>query len=157
MAAQRGSGPPVESQHGGKMAEPITVLVADDHAGVRSALTSLLDLSADLSVIGVASDGAEAVMRVEELRPDVAVLDVVMPQMDGLEAARRICAQCWGTRVVILSMHVTAEYVQQALEAGASGYIAKDSAGSEIVDAVRAVHRGERYLSPRVSYVHVSA
>lgn len=130
---------------------PITVFVADDHAIVREGLASLLAAQPDLSVIGTAADGRDALRQVAKLLPDVVIVDISMPQMNGIEAAREIRDRLPQTRLVILSMHSSVEHVFHALEAGAAGYVLKESAGKEIIDAVRAVHAGRRYLSPRVA------
>ena len=130
---------------------PITVFVADDHAIVREGLASLLAAQPDLSVIGTAADGRDALRQVVKLLPDVVIVDIAMPQMNGIEAAREIRGRVPRTRLVILSMHSSVEHVFHALEAGAAGYVLKESAGKEIIEAVRAVHAGRRYLSPRVA------
>ena len=130
---------------------PITVFVADDHAIVREGLASLLAAQPDLSVIGTAADGRDALRQVAKLLPDVVIVDIAMPQMNGIEAAREIRGRVPRTRLVILSMHSSVEHVFHALEAGAAGYVLKESAGKEIIEAVRAVHAGRRYLSPRVA------
>lgn len=132
-------------------ARPITVLVADDHTLVRDGVKLLLQAEADLRVVGAVADGRAAVEQAVALQPDVVVLDVSMPDMNGIEAARRIRESCPNTRVVMLSMHDSAEHVYRALEAGASGYLLKDSAGTEVAVAVRAVHAGRRYLAERIN------
>ena len=129
----------------------ITVFVADDHAVVRDGLRVLLEAQQDLRVVGDAADGRSAVKLVAELRPDVAIMDVAMPGLNGIEATRQICESCPGVRVIILSMHSTSEHVFRALRAGAFGYLLKESAGEQVVNAVRAVHQGHRYLSQRIS------
>jgi DNA-binding NarL/FixJ family response regulator len=125
----------------------ITVFLADDHAVVRDGLRAMLDTESDIIVIGTASNGRDAVRQVTEVCPDVTVLDLVMPDLGGIEAARQIVTACPATRVVILSMHASQEYVLRALKAGACGYLLKESAGGDVIDAVRAVHEGRRYLS----------
>ncbi len=129
----------------------INVLLADDHAVVRDGLRVLLEAQPDISVIGDAANGRETVRRVVRLRPDVAVIDVAMPDLNGIEAAREIGEVCPSTQVIILSMHSTTEHVFRALQAGARGYLLKESAGIEVVNAVRAVHAGYRYLSQKIS------
>jgi DNA-binding NarL/FixJ family response regulator len=138
-----------ETKHKDELA--ITVFLADDHAVVRDGLKFLLGAQPDISVIGDAANGRQAVRRVARLRPDVAVMDIAMPELNGIEATREIRQVCPSTQVIILSMHSTTEHVFQALEAGARGYLLKESAGIEVVAAVRAVHAGHRYLSQRIS------
>lgn len=129
----------------------ITVFVSDDHAIVRDGLVSLLAAQRDISVIGTAADGRDTVRQVVKLQPQVVVMDISMPLMNGIEAAREIRERAPQARVVILSMHSSVEHVFHALEAGAAGYLLKESAGKEIVDAVRAAHAGRRYLSRKVA------
>ena len=129
----------------------ITVFVADDHAVVRDGLRFLLEAQDDLRVIGDAADGRAAVRLVEEMHPNVAIVDIAMPGLNGIEATRQICQSCPNVKIIILSMHSTSEHVSQALQAGASGYLLKESAGVEVVSAVRAVHAGHRYLSQKIS------
>ncbi len=138
----------------------IRVVLADDHAVVRDGLRYLLDAQPGIAVVGDAADGREAIRRVEELKPDVVVMDIAMPELNGIEATRQICQTCPGTHVVMLSMHSSSEYVFRAFQSGAQGYLLKESAGSEVADAVRAVSTGTRYLSRRIAdtvlddYVH---
>jgi DNA-binding NarL/FixJ family response regulator len=129
----------------------IDVLLLDDHAVVRDGLQALLAAQPDIRVVGSFGDAARAVAFASEAPPDVAVLDIAMPGLDGVEAARRIHDLCPGTHILMLSMHASPEHVYQALRAGASGYVLKESAGGEVVDAVRAVHAGRRYLSEKLS------
>ena len=132
---------------------PITVFVADDHPIIREGLASLLAAQPDISVIGTAADGRDAVWQVVKLQPEVVVMDSAMPQMNGIEAARELRDRVPQARVVILSMHSSVEHVFHALEAGAKGYVLKESAAKEIIDAVRAVRAGRRYLSQKVAEV----
>ena len=129
----------------------IRVIVADDHTVIRSGLKLMLGREPDVEVIGEAADGRQAVDLAEKLRPDVVVLDVAMPILNGIEAARQIAAKLPKTRVVILSMHSDEGYVLKSLKAGARGYLLKDSAESDIINAIRAVNEGKAYFSPEIS------
>ncbi len=129
----------------------VTVLLADDHAVVRDGLRYLLDAQPDIAVVAVAANGRAAVEEVEAARPDVVLLDIAMPEMNGITAAERIQELAPDTRVIILSMHSTSEHIFRALRAGAAGYLVKESAAQEVVTAVRAVQAGERYLSREIS------
>lgn len=129
----------------------ITVLLVDDHAVVRDGLSALLQHAPDFSIVGVAGNGREAVAEARRLMPDVVVMDIAMPELDGIEATRRIREQCPGTKVLILSMYLSSEHVHRALRAGAHGYVLKDGAGQEVAEAIRAVQAGRRYLSNRVA------
>ncbi|MBP6469737.1 MAG: response regulator transcription factor [Chloroflexi bacterium] len=129
----------------------IKVFLADDHKVVRDGLHMLLSAEADIEVVGGASDGLEAVELVAQLRPDVVVMDIAMPGMNGIEAMAQILRANSARKVIILSMHATKEYIFQALQAGARGYLLKESAGIEVVNAVRMVHHGGSYLSPKIS------
>jgi DNA-binding NarL/FixJ family response regulator len=128
-----------------------TVLLADDHAVVRDGLRALLKHSGDFEIVGVAGNGRDAVSEAQRLLPDVVVMDLAMPELDGVEATRRIVEKCPATRVLILSMYLTSEHVFRALNAGARGYVLKESAGDEVAEAIRAVHAGKRYLSHKIS------
>ena len=125
----------------------IRVLLADDHAMMLDGMKALLSSSPDIEVVAVAGNGRDAVQRALELRPDVVIMDVSMPDLNGIEAARLLRDKWPGARVVILSMHSSSEHVYRALDAGAMGYLLKESAGTELAAAVRAVHAGQRYLS----------
>ncbi len=129
----------------------ITVFLADDHGVVRDGLCHLLGAHDDIKVIGTAADGRETLNLVTQLRPDVVVMDVAMPELNGIEATERICDVCPSVQVVVLSMYDTIEHIFRALQAGAQGYLLKESAGSEVVDAVRTVYAGHRYLSQKIS------
>lgn len=125
----------------------ITVLLADDHAMMRDGLKALLMSLPDIRVVAEVANGREAVRQAEALKPDVVIMDISMPDMNGVEAARLVLARCPATRVVMLSMHSSSEHVHRALQAGASGYLLKESAADEMEAAVRAAQAGRRYLS----------
>ena len=129
---------------------PATILLVDDHPLVRRGLTSLLESEPDFTVVGEAGDGEEAIAKVKALSPDVVVMDITMPGLSGIEATERILAEARGTRVVTLSMHAEKPFVDDMLKAGASGFVMKDSAPEELVQAIRAALRGECFLSARV-------
>lgn len=129
----------------------ITVLLADDHVMVRDGLRYILEAAGDIQVIALASDGQEAVAQAINHCPNIAVIDISMPLMDGIEATRQIVKACPQTRIITLSMYHTGEYVQRALKAGALGYVLKDAAGNELIDAVRSLYAGKRYFSPQVA------
>lgn len=129
----------------------IRVLLADDHALVRDGLRALLSSQADIEVVGGAADGREAVRQARGLHPDVVVMDIAMPELNGVEATREIGDVCSSTQVLIVSMHSTTEHIFRALQAGARGYLLKNAAGAELVEAVRAVHAGQRYLSHKIT------
>jgi DNA-binding NarL/FixJ family response regulator len=129
----------------------ITVILADDHAILRDGLRFLLEAAGDIQILSTAANGQEAVEQATLHCPDVIVMDISMPVMSGIEATRHICKVCEHTKVAILSMHHTTEYVQRALEAGAVGYLLKDSAGAELVAAIRTVNSGKRYISKSVA------
>jgi DNA-binding NarL/FixJ family response regulator len=131
----------------------ITVVLADDHAVMREGLARLLETNADIKVIGTADNGRNAVGQVLQLKPDVVIMDITMPDMNGIEAARQISERAPGVRIMILTMHSTGEHVFNALEAGVHGYILKESASQDIINAIRAVHAGRRFLSPSVAEI----
>jgi DNA-binding NarL/FixJ family response regulator len=128
----------------------IRVILVEDHAIVREGVALLLDAQPDIEVVGSFAEAAAAVRGAVALEPDVALLDVSMPHMNGVECARLIHDACPATQILMLSMHGSPEHVYQALRAGARGYVLKDSAGRELVEAVRAVHGGQRYFSRRL-------
>lgn len=128
-----------------------TILLADDHRIVRQGLRALLASEADFEVVGEADDGREALELVKRLNPDVLVLDLMMPGLNGLEVARQLPRQSPAVRVVVLSMHDDEGFVLEALANGVSGYVLKDSNSSDLVHAVREVAAGRRYLSPPLS------
>jgi RNA polymerase sigma factor (sigma-70 family) len=131
------------------------VLLADDHRIVREGLKSLLQSQPDLEVIAEASDGRQAVEMARDLEPDVVVMDVAMPQLNGIEATRQLAGDDRGMKIVALSMHSDRRYVSEALKAGASGYVLKDGAFDELISAIRSVIADRVYLSPRVAGVVV--
>jgi len=124
-----------------------TIVLADDHHVVRKGMRALLEAEADFRLVGEASDGLETVQLVERLRPDVLVLDLMMPGLNGIEVTRRVRKRSPHTKVLILSMHANDDYVLEALRNGATGYVLKDASMSELVQAVRDVAAGRRYLS----------
>ena len=130
-----------------------TVFVADDHAVLRDGLATLLAAQPDMEVVGTAANGREAISEVIRLAPRVAIIDISMPELDGIEAARRILTANPNIHVMILSMHAGAQHVFHALEAGVRGYLLKESASREVIEAVRIVQAGRRYLSPRVAEI----
>jgi len=129
----------------------IRILLADDHAVVRQGFKMILGAQPDLEIVGEAGNGREAVELAEQLKPDIVVMDVAMPELNGIEATRRIADSVPHARVIALSMHKDSVYVREVLRAGARGYLLKDSEASDLVSAVRAVAKGEGYLSPAVS------
>lgn len=129
----------------------INILLADDHAVVRDGLRLTLEGSADLTVLGEASNGMEAIRLTEKLKPDVVVLDIAMPQLNGIDAIPQIRQAAPDVQIVILSMHSNPEYALRALAAGALGYVLKESAAREVADAIRAVYGRRRYLSPQIA------
>lgn len=129
----------------------IRVLIADNEAVIRSSLRLLVEHEPGMSVIGEAADGREAVDLAREYRPDVVLMDVQMPRMNGLEATRLLCSEVAGPRVIVLTMFDLDEYVFEALRAGASGFLLKNSPPSEVLRAIRVVHDGEALLAPEVT------
>lgn len=131
------------------------VLLADDHRIIREGLRSLLQKQSDMEVVDEAQDGITAVRLTEKLRPDIVIMDIGMPDLNGIEAARQIITRVKGVKVIALSMHSDKRFVLEMLKAGASGYLLKDCAFEELVDAIRAVCTGQIYLSHRVTGVVV--
>jgi DNA-binding NarL/FixJ family response regulator len=129
----------------------IKVFIADDHTIVCDGLRALLETQPDMEVVGTANDGREALQLIGRLEPDVAIMDIAMTELNGIEATRTISQRHPGTRVLVLSMYSSAEHVHRALQAGAKGYLLKTSAGKEVIHAVRAVYSGTRYLSQKIA------
>ncbi len=128
--------------------DKIKILVVDDHAILRDGIRALLGLHDDIKIVGEASEGKEAIEKARELMPDVVVMDIAMPGMDGLEATRRIRKKSPKVKVLVLTQYDNREYTLSAIKAGAAGYVPKRALGSELVSAIRAVHRGESFLYP---------
>jgi NarL family two-component system response regulator LiaR len=133
------------------MISSIRVLIADDHAIVRKGIRALLSTEPDIQVIGEAGDGAEAVAQAQALRPDVILMDLVMPKMDGIEATQQITAQLPGTHILVLTSFAADDKVFPAIKAGALGYLLKDSGPEALVRAIHQVHRGEPSLEPSIA------
>jgi DNA-binding NarL/FixJ family response regulator len=131
----------------------ISVFLADDHAVVRDGLKTLLEIEEGITVVGTASNGREATRQVIKIKPDVVIMDISMPELNGIDTTRQILEECSATKVIILSMHTTKEHIQRALQAGARGYLLKESAGAEVVKAIRSVLAGNRYLGQPVSEI----
>lgn len=140
-----------------KFMNKIKVLLADDHTIVRNGIRSLLEGLADIEIVGEARDGAEALAKVKELSPDVLMLDIAMPLMNGIEAAVQVSKLYKKTRCLMLSMHQEEDYILKSVEAGASGYLLKDNTREEMLRALRSVAAGEKYFSPSVSNVIVAS
>ena len=133
------------------MKKKIRILLADDHGIVRQGFRMILAAQPDMEILGEASNGREAVEQAERLQPDVVVMDVAMPDLNGIEATRRMATAAPRARVLALSMHKDSVYVREILKAGARGYLLKDAFDRDLLAAIRAVARGEGYLSPAVS------
>jgi DNA-binding NarL/FixJ family response regulator len=131
----------------------ISVFIADDHAILSEGLAALMGLHYDITVVGMATNGREAIEQVLKLKPDVVLLDISMPILNGIEATRQIIEKMPKMAIIMLSVHSDTNYVFHALEAGARGYLLKESAAKELIDAVRKVHSGRRYLSPKVAEI----
>ena len=129
----------------------ITIFLADDHGIVRDGLRLLLNAHPTLQVVGEAANGRDAVRQVLKLRPHIAILDLAMPELNGIETTRQIHEGCPTTQVIILSMYASSEHIYQALKAGARGYVLKEAAADELVNAVHTVHAGHRFLNQKVS------
>lgn len=135
----------------------IRIFLADDHAIMREGLRLILESTPGMVVVGEAGDGQDAVDQVRQLKPAVVIMDLAMPRLDGIEATRQIRTCHPATQIIILSMHATSEHIYQALKAGAQGYLLKESAGSDVLTALRAIQAGRRYLSDTISATMVDA
>jgi DNA-binding NarL/FixJ family response regulator len=134
-------------------AKMISVLVADDHTLVREALGSLLKTAGDIQIVAVASNGEEAIAQAVLHCPNIAIVDVSMPVMDGIEATKQIYICCPQTRVLMVSMHNTPKYIRRCLRAGALGYVIKDMAGDDLIMAVHSLHEGNWYFSKQIAEI----
>jgi len=130
---------------------PITILLVDDHTIVRQGLAKVLEAGSNLKVVGEARDGREAVSKANQLKPNIVLMDISMPILNGIEATRQIKKICQQTKVIILSMHSHGRFIGELLRVGASGYLVKDSTGSDIIKAIDAAMKGDVYLSPSIS------
>jgi DNA-binding NarL/FixJ family response regulator len=129
----------------------ITVLLVDDNGPIRKSVRSLLEKAVDIQVVATATNGVDAVEKASSYRPDIAVMDISMPIMDGLEATEHIRACCRLTRVILLSGFDAPEYIQRAVEVGAKGYVLKDEAGKDLPEAIHAIQQGGRYFSEKIA------
>ena len=134
-------------------AKKIRVMIADDHAILRAGLRMLVNAQADMEVVSEASDGEKAVRTAQETKPDVALLDLTMPNVGGLKALEKIARECSQTRMLVLTMHDDPAYLRSALAAGASGYLLKRAVDAELIAAIRAVHRGGTFVDPRLTSI----
>jgi DNA-binding NarL/FixJ family response regulator len=131
----------------------ITVLIADDHLILRDILQLLLETAGDIQIVAMASNGQEAVEKAAEYHPDVVIMDVSLPVMNGVEATKQILAGCPETRVLMASAYDTPYHIRRSVQAGALGYLLKDVASRELVSAVRSIHNGNRYFSNRIAEI----
>ena len=133
------------------MAEPIRIVIADDHPIVRQGLAAVLEQEEDFKVVSQAANGLEAVAQARELRPDIILMDLQMPEMDGVEAIQKIKEEAPDIGIIILTTYDTDDYIFRGIEAGARGYLLKDSPPGEVLNAIRAVYKGESLIQPRVA------
>lgn len=131
--------------------DKITILLADDHTILRQGLKVLMEKIPDLEVVGEAGDGEETLKACEELKPEVVIMDVAMPGLSGIMATRQIKEKCPETEVIMLSMYTDKEIIASAIDAGASGFLVKESAAADVVAAIREVHQGNAFFSPAIS------
>ena len=129
----------------------VSILLADDHTIVRQGLAKVLEAETGFNIVGEARDGREAIAQVEQLKPDVVIMDITMPMLNGIEATRQIKKSHPKTKVIILSMHSHNRFISELFSLGASGYLLKDSSGTDIINAITAVIKGDTYLSPSIS------
>ncbi len=139
------------------MPKPVRILLADDHTIVRQGLARLLEEQQNLKVVGEAVNGQDAVEKAEKLKPDIIIMDIAMPRMNGIEAAKRIRKLMPETKIIILSMYSHEHYIHELLECGVSGYLLKDSGGQDIIKAIGAALKNETFLSPSISKKVVDA
>lgn len=133
----------------------IRIIIADDHQLFREGLANLLADSKDIEMLAQAGNGKEAIAKARELNPDVLIMDIGMPVMDGVEATRKLLQELPGSRVIALSMHADKQYIKGMFEAGASGYLFKNCAYNELIAAIRTVHEGKKYLSDRITEIMI--
>jgi DNA-binding NarL/FixJ family response regulator len=133
----------------------IRIIIADDHQLFREGLANLLADSKDIEVLAQAENGKEAIIKAHELNPDVIIMDIGMPELDGVEATRKLLQELPGSKVIALSMHADKQYIKGMFEAGASGYLFKNCAYNELITAIRTVHEGKKYLSDRITEIMI--
>ena len=131
----------------------INILLVDDHASLRKSLRYLLEATNNIKVVAEASDGNDALFHVSLACPDVAIIDISMPLMDGIETTRQIHSRCRFTRVIMLSIHDSPEYIQRSLEVGAFGYVLKDTIAGELMEAIHTVYEGKHYFSQKIAEI----